>query len=355
MLPVRFVVNTHYHLDHVAGNGVFTNAGAVVVAQRNVRDWIHTENLRLLGPQITPEQKALTEAFVAPTVGFDQNINLYLGSRRIQVLSLPGHTGGDSIVVIPDSKIVFGGDLLFHNMLPTLIDASTQAWIETLDLLLTQHADHTFVPGHGDVGKAQDVAAFREYLMLLRGLVKEAQAQGQSGDAVAAAVMPALKEKYRPYGVLRRRREAERPRDRCRAARQEARSSRALIAVSKRYFWNAARSLNSTMMNSASSSVFSGRCTLPSLHPSAPAGTEAGSVVPSGIVKFIVWSVRKIAQPGRWRCITDFSPGPYFTRRNRATSFSNDDAVVLRIRGHGVWIRCRRAAAPPAWTTRRRE
>ncbi len=196
MLPVRFVVNTHYHLDHVAGNGVFTNAGAMVVAHRNVRDWIHTENLRLLGPQITPEQKALTEAFVAPTVGFDQNINLYLGSRQIQVLSLPGHTGGDSIVVVPDSKIVFGGDLLFHNMLPTLIDASTQAWIETLDLLLTQHADHTFVPGHGDVGKAQDVAAFREYLMLLRGLVKEAQAQGQSGDAVAAAVMPALKEKY---------------------------------------------------------------------------------------------------------------------------------------------------------------
>lgn len=195
-LPVRFVVNTHYHVDHVAGNGVFGDTGAMIVAHRNVRDWIHTENLRLMGPQITPGQKILTEAFVAPTVGYDQRVNLYLGSRQIQVLSLPGHTGGDSIVVVPDSKIVFGGDLLFHNMLPTLVDASTQAWIDTLDLLLTRHADHTFVPGHGDVGKAQDVAAFREYLMRLRRLVTEAQAQGQSGDAVAAAVMPALKEKY---------------------------------------------------------------------------------------------------------------------------------------------------------------
>jgi hypothetical protein len=55
------------------------------------------------------------------------------------------------------------------------VDVSTQAWIDTLDLLLTRHADHTFVPGHGGVGKAQ--------------------AQEQSGDAVAA-VMPALKEKY---------------------------------------------------------------------------------------------------------------------------------------------------------------
>ena len=195
-LPVRFVVNTHYHLDHVGGNGVFADAGAMVVAQRHVRDWIHTENLRLLGPQITPEQKAVTEAFVAPTVGYDESMNLYLGSRRVQVRSLPGHTGGDSIVVIPDSKIVFGGDLLFHNMLPTLIDASTQAWIDTLDLLLAQHADDTFVPGHGEVGHRQDVAAFRDYLMMLRRLVSEAVAQGQAGDAVVAGVMPALKERY---------------------------------------------------------------------------------------------------------------------------------------------------------------
>jgi glyoxylase-like metal-dependent hydrolase (beta-lactamase superfamily II) len=195
-LPVRFVVNTHYHLDHVGGNGVFADAGAMVVAQRHVRDWIHTENLRLLGPQVTSEQKALTEAFVAPTLGYEDSMNLYLGARRIQVRSLPGHTGGDSIVVVPDAKIVFAGDLLFHNMLPTLIDASTQAWIDTLDLLLARNADDTFVPGHGEVGHTQDVAAFREYLAMLRRLVSEAVAQGQSGDAAAARVMPALKEKY---------------------------------------------------------------------------------------------------------------------------------------------------------------
>ena len=195
-LPVRFVVNTHYHLDHVAGNGVFADAGAVVVADRHVRDWIHTENLRLLGPQITPEQKTLTEGFVAPTVGYEQGMNLYLGSRQIQVRSLPGHTGGDSIVVIPDAKVVFGGDLLFHDMLPTLIDASTQPLIDTLDLLLTRNADYTFVPGHGEVGQTKEVAAFRDYLMMLLTLVREAQAQGRSGDAVAEAVMPALKAKY---------------------------------------------------------------------------------------------------------------------------------------------------------------
>lgn len=47
-LPVKFAIDTHYHLDHVAGNGVFAEAGAVVMAQENVRDWIHVENVRLV-------------------------------------------------------------------------------------------------------------------------------------------------------------------------------------------------------------------------------------------------------------------------------------------------------------------
>jgi glyoxylase-like metal-dependent hydrolase (beta-lactamase superfamily II) len=196
-LPVKYLINTHYHLDHVAGNSVFTAAGAVVLAQRNVRGWIHTENLRLLGTQITPELKALTEAVVAPMVVYDQGVDLYLGSREIQVRSFLGHTGGDSIVLIPDAKIIFAGDLLWRNVLPNLIDASTQPWIDTLDTLLAlNEPGYTFVPGHGDVGSARDIAAFRDYLITLRKLVAEAEAQGKSGDAVAESVMPALKNKY---------------------------------------------------------------------------------------------------------------------------------------------------------------
>jgi glyoxylase-like metal-dependent hydrolase (beta-lactamase superfamily II) len=196
-LPVKFVINTHYHLDHVAGNGIFADAGAVVVAHRNVRGWIHTENLRLLGTFLTPELKALTEAVVAPIVVYDQGVDLHLGAREIQVRSFPGHTGGDSIAVIPDARIVFAGDLLWHGMLPNLVDASTQPWIETLDTLLAQSdPGYTFVPGHGDVGSQRDVAAFREYLMTVRTLVAAAKAQGKSGDALADALMPTLKERY---------------------------------------------------------------------------------------------------------------------------------------------------------------
>lgn len=195
-LPIRYVVNTHYHLDHVAGNGVFVEAGTVVLAQRNVRSWIHTENLRLFGSDIKPEQKALIEGFVPPMMVYEEGVDLYLGSRAIQVRSFPGHTGWDSVVLIPDTKTVFAGDLFWDNMLPNLIDASTKPWIETLDELTKITPGYAFVPGHGDVGNAQDVQAFRGYLVTLGTLVADAQAQGKTGDALAESVMPALTEKY---------------------------------------------------------------------------------------------------------------------------------------------------------------
>src|SRR4029079_5807415 len=112
--------------------------------------------------------------------------NLHLGSRAIQVRSFPGHTGGDSIVIVPDAKVAFLGDLFWRHMLPNLIDASTREWVETLDAVAAMNEPgYTFVPGHGDVGDAQDIAAFRDYLTTLRTLVTEARAQGRSGDALA--------------------------------------------------------------------------------------------------------------------------------------------------------------------------
>src|SRR5579862_10007802 len=65
-LPIRFVVNTHYHLDHVNGNDVFAAAGATIVAQRNMRAWVRTENLKFLGPDPKPESKARVQSLTLP-------------------------------------------------------------------------------------------------------------------------------------------------------------------------------------------------------------------------------------------------------------------------------------------------
>jgi cyclase len=195
-LPIRFVVNTHYHLDHVNGNDVFAAAGATILAQRNVRAWMRSENFKMLDAPVTPEKKARVESLTLPTVDFDRHIELFLGSRRIEVRYYAGHTGSDSVVSIPDAHIVFCGDMLWKEHVPNLIDSSTGAWIESLDAMQRDYGPSTWVPGHGGVANAEDVLAFRKYLADLRAGVKREQAAGKSGDALVKALLPGLQSNY---------------------------------------------------------------------------------------------------------------------------------------------------------------
>lgn len=195
-LPIKFVINTHYHLDHVTGNGVFAQAGAVIIAQKNVRAWIHTENLKFFGPNIKPEQKAWIDGLVAPSVGYETSVDLYLGSRKILVRYFPGHTGGDSVVIVPGAQVVFTGDLFWKKTLPNLIDGTTDKWAESDAKLADDWPKAAFVSGHGNVGNAADVQEFRAYLMELRGMVAESIKNGLSGDALVNAVLPQLQQKY---------------------------------------------------------------------------------------------------------------------------------------------------------------
>ena len=199
-LPIKFVVNTHYHLDHVAGNAVFAKEGAAIVAHRNVPSWIHTENLKFFGKDIKPEQKSEVEALAAPDVLYDSSVEFRVGATPIRVEYFPGHTGGDSVVIVQQDKsaVVFCGDLFWRQTLPNLIDASTLAWLETLSTFSKFSAESpiTFVPGHGDPGTSADVAVFRGYLADLREWVSAAKKEGKSGASLTEAVLPQVKQKY---------------------------------------------------------------------------------------------------------------------------------------------------------------
>src|SRR5262245_39726952 len=194
-LPIRFVVNTHYHLDHTGGNAVFAQAGATIVAQRNLRGWLRTENLKFFRDP-KPEQKAMVEALVLPDETYTDAVDMYLGARQIQVRYMLGHTGGDSVVTVPDADVVFAGDLVWQKHLPNLIDATTGDWIKTLEKLLADHPRGTFVSGHGDVATAGDVRDFHDYLVTLREAVGKAQGAGKNEKELVDAVLPQLKEKY---------------------------------------------------------------------------------------------------------------------------------------------------------------
>jgi glyoxylase-like metal-dependent hydrolase (beta-lactamase superfamily II) len=202
-LPIRFVVNTHYHLDHTGGNAVFAEAGATILAHRNMRGWLRTENLKFFGATPNPEDKQRVESLVLPDEVYSDAVDIYLGSRLIQVRYMLGHTGGDSVVVVPDANVVYGGDLVWQKHLPNLIDATTSDWIKTLDKLLADHPSATFVSGHGDVASADDVRDFHDYLVTLRDDVAKAQAAGKSGQDLVDAVLPQLQDKYGSWGFFK--------------------------------------------------------------------------------------------------------------------------------------------------------
>ena len=106
------------------------------------------------------------------------------------------------MLIVPDANVVFTGDLVWGKHLPNLIDATTDAWIKSLDELLAEHPAATFVSGHGDVATAQDVRDFRDYLITLREDVAKAQAEGKSGKDLVNTVLPQLKEKYGSWGFF---------------------------------------------------------------------------------------------------------------------------------------------------------
>jgi glyoxylase-like metal-dependent hydrolase (beta-lactamase superfamily II) len=110
-LPVRFVVNTHYHIDHVNGDDVFAEAGAAIVAHRNVRTWLRKENFKFWPEPAPADVKARLESLTLPNIVYDDRVDIYLGRRLVEVRYYPGHTGGDSVVLIPDANVVFCGDL----------------------------------------------------------------------------------------------------------------------------------------------------------------------------------------------------------------------------------------------------
>ncbi len=195
-LPVRYLVNTHYHLDHVAGNAVYQAAGAVIMAQRNVRSWERTENLKFFGDKITPQQRKKVQTYALPSIVYRHGIELDLGQRLVEIRVLPGHTGGDSVVVVPDAGVVFTGDLFWNHSLPNLIDADTRAQIQSNAAFLQDYSTATFVPGHGELGKSRDVRAFHDYLAALRSAITTAQGNGESGQRLQQSVRQRLQGSY---------------------------------------------------------------------------------------------------------------------------------------------------------------
>lgn len=195
-LPIRYVVNTHYHIDHTGGDAVLREAGAIIVAHKNERGWVRTENAHLFGERVTPALQARIAALALPDVTTDAPLTIWLGQRKVEVQPVLGHTGGDLAVRVPDAHVLFAGDLLWRHVSPNIIDGNVAEWIATADAMATDAGVTSFVPGHGDVATAADVKDFAGYLRDLRALVAKERKAGLSGAALVTAALPEFKQKH---------------------------------------------------------------------------------------------------------------------------------------------------------------
>jgi len=228
-LPIKFAVNSHYHLDHTGGNQVLAARGVPIIAHDNVMIWQTTKNKRFLpAPEELAKRKAdaakqladtpaeqadkrsqlertirrldamMTIKLTNPTKTFKSGtMTLDLGKRKVILATLPGHTGGDVFAYVPDANVVFTGDLGWSRTLPNLVDATVNDWIPTLDQILKQYPTAKFVPGHGNVAGAADIKDFRDYLDDLRARVKQGIANGLTVDQAKQQLT--LPEKYKGF------------------------------------------------------------------------------------------------------------------------------------------------------------
>jgi cyclase len=228
-LPIKFAVNSHYHLDHTGGNQALIARGVPIIAHDNLIKWQTIKNKRFLPapeelqkrradaakqlsetPEDQKDKRAPLErqirrldAMMAiklanPTVTFGSGtVHLYLGKREVILSTLPGHTGGDVFAYVPDANVVFTGDLGWSKTLPNLVDATVSDWIPTLDKITSQYPTAKFIPGHGNVAEAAEIKDFRDYLDDLRARVTKGIADGLTVDQAKQQLI--LPDRYKTF------------------------------------------------------------------------------------------------------------------------------------------------------------
>jgi glyoxylase-like metal-dependent hydrolase (beta-lactamase superfamily II) len=193
--PIKYVVNTHTHLDHAFGNCVFAKLGATVIAQEADRDMLAKNGATILANAgnygLKPEDMAGTE-IALPNFAFGDRLLIDLGGETVELLrTAPSHTAGSLIVHVPSQKLLFSGDILFTDFHPFLADGDFAGWNKTLDALLAMDVER-IVPGHGPLSTKKDVQEMKDYLTLFDRSAQELSALGLNAEAVTAELLKRL-------------------------------------------------------------------------------------------------------------------------------------------------------------------
>lgn len=186
--PIRLVINTHWHFDHVEGNEKLAAQGAVIVAQENVRTRMSTEQvIGHIGRRVPP-----SPAGALPAITYAESLTLFRNGEEVHIIHVdPAHTDGDSLVYFCRANVMHMGDVYFAEGYPFIdvrAGGSLDGMIKAVDYALKLVNDKTMIiPGHGPLSSVADLRAYREMLTTARDRVRALVDQGKSRDEAIAA------------------------------------------------------------------------------------------------------------------------------------------------------------------------
>jgi len=201
-LPVKLVINTHIHDDHWLGNGFFTQSGVSVVGSD---DFLHNVNVQ----EATRMQNTISPAAYKGTVStlpteiISETTRKKVGNQDIELKIIPrtAHSTKDLVVYLPKSGVLFAGDLVFNDRLPSVKGGNINGWITTLEELESMGALH-IIGGHGRNTEKNSSKMTHEYLTQMRSEIRLAIDSGLGIDETIKKVQMAEYRKIKLYDSM---------------------------------------------------------------------------------------------------------------------------------------------------------
>jgi glyoxylase-like metal-dependent hydrolase (beta-lactamase superfamily II) len=178
---IRFLINTHWHFDHVGGNENLGETGSVIIAHENVRKRMSTDQFIEFFQKKVPASPKVA----LPIITFAQDLMFHLNGENIHVFHVNNaHTDGDSIVYFRNSNVIHTGDIYFAGIYPfidTSSHGSVNGVIDAAQHILSIIDDDTkVIPGHGLLSNKAELRAYVDMLISLRAKIAKLISDGKT-------------------------------------------------------------------------------------------------------------------------------------------------------------------------------
>ncbi len=202
--PIRFLVNTHVHPDHTAGNANFVKMGALLLAREELRE----EMLRPPGRAGNVASAGDPARLPVVTYGMGDPVKLRMDGEIVDLIPVrAAHTGGDTMIRFENADVIMIGDF-YRNYGYPFIDTNNggtlKGALEALDVTMKLAGPNTkLVPGHGTVINRTDIAPYRDMILGVQAKVQQMINEGKSEQQVLAAKVTAPYDAKVPGGLSR--------------------------------------------------------------------------------------------------------------------------------------------------------